>query len=91
MKYAYMALAGFLVVPCIRNCPVRIYMLDSMRTINTSIYDTGPCASAPEMIIIYNYCTIIIIYSTTTIYNLHSINLPTPVDTAEMTSTLLYA
>ena len=86
MKYAYMALAGFIVLPCIRNSSVRIYMLDSMRTSKHVhiAHGTMPL-SFLKLIFTYNYCTFKIAQ---TIYNYHLVNLPTPADTVEMTSTL---
>lgn len=62
MKYAYMAPAGFMVVPCIRNSPVRIYMLDSMRmSEHVHIAHGTMRLSSLKLIFTYNYYTFKII------------------------------
>ena len=62
MKYSYMVLAGFIVVPRIRNCPVQIYMLDSMRTSKHVLIAHGTMRlSFLKLIFTYSYCTFKII------------------------------
>ena len=62
MKYAYMAFAGFIVLPCIRNSPVQINMLDSMRTgEHVHIADRTMCLGFLKLIVTYNYYTFKII------------------------------